>query len=307
MTRFLLRRLLAAVGVLWAVATVVFLAIHVTGDPIAAAMASVGMTTADAARMRHALGLDQPLAVQYWHFLGHAIRGDFGTSFQSGQAAMPLVLHRVVPTLELAAAALGITLVVSFLLGTISAYQAGKVPDKVVLLVAAGGQSIPNFVAGPLLIAVFAVSLHVLPVQGLTSPSSVVLPAVTLALYPTAQITRVLRASVLEVIEADYVRAARSRGTSALRVLLSHVTRNALLPVITIVGLQLNVMLGGAVIVENVFAWPGLGSLGRQALLASDFAVAQCVVLVISVLVVVVNLATDIAYAVVDPRLRYRS
>jgi peptide/nickel transport system permease protein len=306
MRRFLLRRLMAAVLVLWAVATIVFLAIHATGDPIAAAMASVGMTAGDAERMRHALGLDKPLVVQYWHFLGQALHGNFGNSFQSGGSAMRLVVDRLPATLELAGAALGITIVVSFVLGIASAYGEGGIVDKFVLYLAALGQSVPNFVAGPLLIAVFAVALRLLPVQGLNSFSSVVLPAVTLALYPTAQITRVLRASILEVISADYVRAARARGTSALRVMLKHVTRNALLPVITIVGLQLNVMLGGAVIVENVFAWPGVGSLARQALLASDFPVAQSVVLVIAVMVVVVNLATDIAYAVVDPRLRYR-
>ena len=306
MKPFFARRFVASVAVLWAVATVVFLAIHATGDPIAAAMASVGMTGADAARMRHALGLDRPLVVQYWHFLGQILHGDFGASFQSGSRAMPLVLHRLPATLELAAAALGITVVLSFVLGTASAYREGGIVDRFVLLLAAFGQSVPNFVAGPVLIAVFAVAVHLLPVQGLSSASSVILPAVTLALYPTAQITRVLRASVLEVINADYVRAARARGTSSLRIMLGHVTRNALLPVITIVGLQLNMMLGGAVIVENVFAWPGIGSLVRQALLASDFPVAQAVVVVIAFMVVVVNLATDVAYAVVDPRLRYR-
>jgi peptide/nickel transport system permease protein len=298
--------LVAAVGVLWAVATVVFLAIHATGDPIAAAMASVGMTASDAARMRHALGLDKPLIVQYWHFLGQALRGHFGDSFQSGSSAMALVTHRLPATLELAGVALAMTIVISFMLGLASAYREGGIVDRFVLFVAAVGQSVPNFVAGPLLIAVFAVTLHLLPVEGRNSASSVVLPAITLALYPTAQIARVLRASILEVINADYVRAARARGTSALRVMLKHVTRNALLPVITIIGLQLNVMLGGAVIVENVFSWPGVGSLARQALLASDFPVAQSVVLVIAGMVVVVNLATDIAYAVVDPRLRYR-
>jgi peptide/nickel transport system permease protein len=306
MSRFLARRLVAAVGVLWAVATVVFLAIHATGDPIAAAMASVGMTASDAARMRHALGLDKPLIVQYWHFLGQALRGHFGDSFQSGSSAMALVTHRLPATLELAGVALAMTIVISFMLGLASAYREGGIVDRFVLFVAAVGQSVPNFVAGPLLIAVFAVTLHLLPVEGRNSASSVVLPAITLALYPTAQIARVLRASILEVINADYVRAARARGTSALRVMLKHVTRNALLPVITIIGLQLNVMLGGAVIVENVFSWPGVGSLARQALLASDFPVAQSVVLVIAGMVVVVNLATDIAYAVVDPRLRYR-
>jgi peptide/nickel transport system permease protein len=306
MRRFLVRRLVAALGVLWAVATVVFFAIHVTGDPIAAAMASVGMTASDAARLRHSLGLDKSVIVQYWHFLGQVLRGNFGDSFQSGGSAMRLVVHRLPATLELAGAALAMTIVISFLLGVVSAYREGGIVDRLVLFVAAVGQSVPNFVAGPLLIAVFAVALHLLPVQGLNSASSVVLPAVTLALYPTAQITRVLRASILEVISADYVRAARARGTSALRVMLKHVTRNALLPVITVVGLQLNVMLGGAVIVENVFSWPGVGSLARQALLASDFPVAQSVVLVIAVMVVVVNLVTDIAYAVVDPRLRYR-
>ena len=219
---------------------------------------------------------------------------------------MALVTHRLPATLELAGVALAMTIVISFMLGLASAYREGGIVDRFVLFVAAVGQSVPNFVAGPLLIAVFAVTLHLLPVEGRNSASSVVLPAITLALYPTAQIARVLRASILEVINADYVRAARARGTSALRVMLKHVTRNALLPVITIIGLQLNVMLGGAVIVENVFSWPGVGSLARQALLASDFPVAQSVVLVIAGMVVVVNLATDIAYAVVDPRLRYR-
>lgn len=305
MLRFLIRRSLASVGVLWAVATVVFIAIHASGDPISAAMASIGITAAQATAMRHALGLDKPLLAQYWHFVDQALHGKFGDSFQNGQGAMHVVLDRLPYTIELAAVALGLTIVVALALGLGSAYRRGGIVDRLVLMLTAVGQSVPAFVAGPLLIVVFAVSLHMLPVEGAVGATSVVLPALTLAMYPAAQITRVLRASVLEVITSDYVRSARARGAQEWQITLSHVLRNALLPIITMLGLQLNLMLGGAVIVENVFAWPGIGTLIVKSLLASDYPVAQAVVLVIAAMVIVVNLATDLTYAVIDPRIKY--
>jgi peptide/nickel transport system permease protein len=186
-----------------------------------------------------------------------------------------------------------------------AAYKVGGVVDRLALVIAGLGQSVPSFVLGPVLIILFAVTMRLLPASGSTERSSIVLPAVTLAMYPIARITRVLRASMLDVVNSEHVRVARARGVSEGVILLRHVTRNALLPVVTLIGLQLTAMLGGAVIVENVFAWPGIGSLARSSLLAGDFAIVQVIVLLVALLVIAINLLTDLLYTVIDPRITY--
>lgn len=255
--------------------------------------------------MKHQFGYDRPFLVQYGSFMKKAVHGDFGNSFQFGTSARQIVLDRLPDTLKLAGVALALTLVVSFPLGILAAFRVGGTVDRFVMVLAGLGQAVPSFVLGPLLIIVFAVSMRWLPASGNQGHASIVLPAVTLAMYPIARITRVLRASMLEVVNSEHVRVARARGVSERSILLRHVTRNALLPVVTLIGLQLTTMLGGAVIVENVFSWPGIGTLARSALLAGDFAIVQVIVMVVALLVIVINLLTDLLYTVIDPRISY--
>jgi peptide/nickel transport system permease protein len=303
--RFLVRRVLLSIVVLWAVSTITFTILNKTGDPVTFSLEQTGATPADIARVKHQFGYDRPFLVQYWSFLKDASHGDFGKSFQFGTSARQIVFERLPYTLRLTGVALALTLLVSFPLGMLAAFRVGGVVDRVALLVAALGQSVPSFVLGPLLIIVFAVSWRFLPASGSNGRTSIILPAVTLAMYPIARITRVLRASILDVANSEHVRVARARGVSEGVILVRHVTRNALLPVVTLIGLQLTAMLGGAVIVENVFAWPGIGTLARSSLLAGDFGIVQVIVMVVALLVIAINLLTDLLYTVIDPRISY--
>jgi peptide/nickel transport system permease protein len=302
---FLVRRFFLGLLVLWGVVTIVFIIVHSTGDPLAQGMQVAGMTQQQEGKIKHALGIDRPLLVQYELFLRHAIRGDFGDSFQTGTSAMGLALTRLPATLKLAGAAMALTIIVAGALGIAAAYRRDSIFDRLVGSFCTLCQAIPGFVAGPVLIIFFAVSLHTFPVQGTQGWRSIVLPTITLALYPIALTTKVLRGSILEVMNLDYVRAARARGIDRKIVVRRHVLRNALLPAITILGLQATYLLGGAVIVESVFAWNGIGSLTRQSLLASDFPVAQAIVVLIAAMVLAVNFFMDIVYAMTDPRIKY--
>lgn len=307
MATFLLRRLILAIFVVLAVATLTFFAMRLNGsNPIAESMSASGASQQAIASAERALGYDRPLVVQYGAFLSQFLHGNLGTSVSYEQADISLIAERAPFTLELAGAALAITLVVGIPIGIISAIRRGSFADHLSLLFAGLGQSVPSFVAGPILILLFAVWLRWLPVAGAASVSAVVLPAVTLALYPAARVARLLRASMLDVLKADYVTTARAKGLAERLVVVSHIFRNALLPVLTIVGLQIIGLLGGAVVVESVFGWPGIGSLAVSALLNSDFPLVQAIVIVSAVAVVVVNLLTDLLYALADPRIKVR-
>ncbi len=303
---FVLRRLLLSLLVLWAVSTITFTILNKTGDPVTFSLEATGATQSDIAKVKHQFGYDRPFLVQYWSFVKDASHGDFGKSFQFGTSAREIVFERLPFTLRLTGVALALTLLISFPLGMLAAYRPGGAVDRFALLVAGLGQSVPSFVLGPILIILFAVSMHLLPASGSDGRNSIILPAITLAMYPIARITRVLRASMLDVVNSEHVRVARARGVSEGVILVRHVTRNALLPVVTLIGLQLTAMLGGAVIVENVFAWPGIGSLARSSLLAGDFGIVQVIVMVVAVLVIIINLLTDVLYMIIDPRISYR-
>ncbi|MEV7005052.1 ABC transporter permease [Streptosporangium sp. NPDC051022] len=306
MATFLLRRLLLAVFVLLAVSSVTFFALRLNGDPITESLQASGASAAEISAIRHEMGYDRPIAMQYADFLAHLARGDFGDSLRYGQPAVQLIGERLGYTLELAGVALLLTLVVAIPLGILSAVRHGTVVDRLTIVLAAVGQAVPNFVVGPLLILLFGVVLGWLPVSGAEEPTALILPAVTLALYPLARVARLLRVSMIDVAGNDYVTTARAKGVAEWAVVVRHVFRNALLPVLTIVGLQIVAMLGGAVVVETVFGWPGLGTLAKDALLTSDFPLVQAIVVLIAAGVVVVNLATDIVYSVADPRIRRR-
>lgn len=306
MIRFVARRLIISIGVLWAVATATFFVLHLTGDPVTAALETSGATSAQIAKIKHELGFDRPILFQYASFLNHVIHGNFGNSFQYGTPALQIVLQHLPYTLELTGTALAAVILVAPPVAVISAYHSRRFPDHILSALVSLGQSVPNFVAGPIFILIFAVVLHAVPVAGATSPASLILPAITLSLYPIARVARVLRASVLDVIDSDYVRTARAKGVSELTIATKHVTRNALLPTITVIGLQIASLLGGAVIVEAVFAWPGIGTLAQSAFTSYDFSLSQTIVIFVATMVVLVNLLVDIVYAFVDPRIRYQ-
>lgn len=304
MTRFLVRRLVLGIFVVWAVATVTFFAIHSTGDPITTGLQESGASLADIARIKHELGFDRPIIVQYGSYLIDMLHGDFGNSFVYGSSASGLVFDRLPATLHLAAAALLLTIVIAVPLGVLAAYRPGSNADRLVTLFAGAGQSIPNFVIGPLFILLFAVTLKVLPAAGMGRATAIILPAVTLALYPIGRVIRMTRTTAIRVMKMEFIDTARSKGISERSILLRHVVRNSLISVITLLGLELAALIGGAVITENIFGWPGIGTLARQAFASSDFPLAQAIVIVVAVIVVSVNLLTDLAYSIADPRIR---
>jgi len=304
MPTFILSRLLSALLVLLGVSCLVFLLIHlVPGDPVEVMLGEAAQP-ADREALRHALGLDQPILVQLLHYFRGLVHLDLGTSLQSQRPITALLAERIPATAELAAAALVVALVIALPLGVLAAVRKDSVWDYGAMSVSLLGISIPNFWLGPLLILVFSVSLGWLPVSGRDGPASLVLPALTLGTALAAILSRMVRSSLLEVMHEDYVRTARAKGLSERSVILRHALRNALLPVVTVLGLQLGVLLGGAVVTEMIFSWPGLGELTIESIQRRDYPVVQACVLVISAAYVIVNMLTDLLYGLLDPRVR---
>jgi peptide/nickel transport system permease protein len=303
MTAYLIRRLGSTLFAIWAIATLVFLLVRVTGDP-AVLLLSEQYTTADLARVRHRLGLDQPLAVQYARFLAGVPRLDFGRSYRFDQPARELVVERFPATLMLAVAALGVALLVSIPLGVLSAARRNSALDIGVSFFSFLGFAVPTFWLGTMLLILFGVVLRWLPTSGFGSWRHLVLPAITLATWPTGQFTRILRSEMITALTEDYVRTARAKGLPGRRILLVHTFRNAALTFITLVGLVFGALLGGAVVTETIFGWPGLGRLVIQATLSRDYPVVQTVVILLALVFVGINLLVDLAYAFLDPRIR---
>jgi len=303
MTDYLIRRLGSTLFAIWAIATLVFLLVRVTGDP-AVLLLSEQYTIADLARVRHRLGLDQPLAVQYARFLAGVPRLDFGRSYRFDQPARELVVERFPATLMLAVAALGVALLVSIPLGVLSAARRNSAFDVSVSFFSFLGFAVPTFWLGTMLLILFGVVLRWLPTSGFGSWRHLVLPAITLATWPTGQFTRILRSEMITALTEDYVRTARAKGLPGRRILLVHTLRNAALTFITLVGLVFGALLGGAVVTETIFGWPGLGRLVIQATLSRDYPVVQTVVILLALVFVGINLLVDLAYAFLDPRIR---
>ena len=304
MPAFILSRLLSAVLVLLGVSCLVFLLIHlVPGDPVEVMLGEAAQP-ADREALRHALGLDQPLLTQLLHYFQGLLHLDLGTSLQSQRPIAELLWERLPATAELAAAALLVAVVIAFPLGVLAAVRKDSPWDYGAMSVSLLGVSMPNFWLGPVLILVFSVWLGWLPVSGREEAASIVLPAVTLGTALAAVLSRMVRSSLLEVLHEDYVRTARAKGLSERTVILRHALRNALLPVVTVLGLQLGVLLGGAVVTEMVFSWPGLGELTIESIQRRDYPVVQACVLLISTSYVVVNTLTDLVYGWLDPRVR---
>jgi len=305
MVAYLLRRLVYSVFVVWGVVTLVFVIMRlVPGDAASLLLGSIA-TQADVTRLRSQMGLDQPLWIQYLLFLRGAATGDMGTSLYVGRPAMSLVLERLPATLELSAFAFIVSLLIAFPLGIISALKVNSVVDRLSSLFTLAAQSFPNYWVGLMLVLVFSRNLKWLPTFGTGGIEHLVLPGVTLGLALLAAVARLVRSGLLEVMQQDYVRTARAKGLGEQLVVQRHALKNLLIPVVTIVGLQLAGLLGGAVIVETVFAWPGVGAVVVDAITTRDYPVVQSAVLVIAVVFVVVNLGIDLLYAYLDPRIRY--
>lgn len=304
MLSVLLRRLVATCLVLFVVSVAAFSIIHlVPGDP-ASTMLREHATPQLVAQLRHRLGLDQPLSVQYWDFVSNAFHGDLGESFRSGQPVAEEIGRRLGSTVRLAIAAMVLTVPVGIGLGVLAAISPSRVVSFVIMVLALFGLSMPEFWSGLLLILVFGLMLNLLPVVSDGGLSGLVLPAVTLALPAAAVLARMTRANLLDVLGQNYVRTARAKGLAEHAVLLGHALKNAFIPVLTIISLQLGGLLGGTVIVESVFSRPGVGRLAVEAILARDFPVVQGVVLLTGVVFVVINFVTDLLYPVLDPRTR---
>ncbi len=305
MRRYLLRRFALLIPVLWGVATLVFAVTNIIpGDPVDLML---GETARPAQReeLRKALGLDRPLLVQYGSYIGRLLKGDLGTSIHKKRPVSELLAERIPASAELTFAALAIALTIALPLGIVAARRAGSLTDMGAGALAVLGASIPVFWLGPLLIIFFSIDLGWLPVSGRTSFLSLVLPAVTLGTALSAILMRLTRSSILEVLPQDYLSTARAKGLSERKVLWLHALRNACLPLITILSLQLGALLSGAIITETVFAWPGVGRLTIQAISARDYPLVQGCVLFIAFVYVAGNLLADIAYAWLDPRVRY--
>ncbi|HSE95060.1 MAG TPA: nickel ABC transporter permease [Methylomirabilota bacterium] len=303
MSAYLIRRLAQSLVVLLGISVVVFVILHLTGDPTLL-MLPPDVSAEEVARFRKAMGFDDPLAVQYWRFLRGALRGDFGNSLRHDEPALALVWQRMPATLELTAVAMAIAVALAIPAGIVSAVFRNSTLDYVSTVVALVGQAMPTFWLGIMLILVFSVALGLLPSSGRGTWANLVLPAVTLGLFTTARIMRLTRSGMLEVLGQDYVRTARAKGVGERRVVWKHALRNAGIPVLTIVGLELGTLLGGAVITETVFAWPGVGRLSVQAIYNRDYPLVQAAVFVLASIFVLVNLVVDVLYTYLDPRIR---
>lgn len=304
MLGYTIRRVLLAVFVLWGVVTVVFIIVRLVPADPALLMAGMDATEEQLAMLRKRMGLDQPLYVQYFVYLSGAVVGDFGTSYTQGVPVMTLVGEVLPNTALLALLAVTLAVVVSFPLGLLAALRANRLTDRVVTTASLFTQSLPGFWVGVVLMLVFSQTLRLLPSTGLSSPAALVLPVITLALPFIAILTRMTRSGLLEVIGEGYITTARAKGLPERIVIFTHATRNALIPVITVVGLEFGTLLGGAVITETVFSFPGIGKLLVNSILFRDYALVQACVVIIAAAFVVVNLVVDLVYGYLDPRVR---
>jgi ABC-type dipeptide/oligopeptide/nickel transport system permease component len=303
--RYIVRRVILSVVVLGGVTVLVSAMLHLSGDPIAIMLQGGRATQEDREALRRELHLDRPFFEQYAEFVGGAVRGDLGPSLRFRQPSLQIVMERVPSTIALSIAAMLFAMCVAVPLGIVSATRPNSTVDYLGRMVTLVGQSVPLFWLGIMLVLVFAVWLRWLPSGGQLGASSIILPAFTLGLYPMARIARTLRASMLGVLYREYCLTARGKGLSERRVVLGHALRNAALPVVTVMALQFGVLLGGAVVTETIFAWPGLGWLSVQAIQARDIPLVRAVVTVVALMLVLLNLSVDVLYAYLNPRIRY--
>jgi len=300
---YVLHRLGQAGLVCLGISLVTFLLLHVVGDPVLLLLPQ-DASREDVALLRAKLGLDRPLAVQYAIFLQGALRADFGTSLFVQAPALRLIWERVPATLELTLAGLGVALLLAIPLGVLSAVRRASLIDTVATVGAVAGQAMPIFWLGIMLIVLFAVKLHWLPASGRGTPAHLVLPALTLGAYLAPLTMRLTRSGMIEVLNQDYIRTARAKGLREPLVLFKHALRNVAIPLVTVIGFQFGRVLGGAIVTETVFAWPGVASLAVKAIRTYDYPVVQAAVVLLALTIVLVNLATDVVIAYIDPRIR---
>jgi len=303
MARYLLSRLGQSVLVLFGVSLLIFFSLHLTGDP-AAIMMPPGASQQEIDRFRHSMGFDQPLLWQYGQYLGNLLQGDMGQSLRYDQPVTTLIGERVPATVLLAVTALGWSTAAGLLLGLVSAVWRNSVWDLIARLLAFSGQAIPVFWLGLLMILFFSLQLRLLPSSGYGDLTHLIMPAISLGAYYMSAIARLVRASLIDVLHQDYIRTAQAKGLSAWRILIRHGLRNALIPVVTVQGMYFASLLGGALVTEIIFAWPGIGRLAVQAIQNRDFPLVQAIVLLAAVVFVVVNLVIDLLYVVLNPRIR---
>ena len=303
MIAYLVQRLAWAAAVLVAISLSVFLVVHLSGDPTALYLGPEG-TKADYDIMRAALGFDRPLPEQYGHFLARAVQGDFGRSLRHRQPTLPLVLERFPATAKLALAAIVLAVILALPLGIMAAVRRGSALDSGAMALALAGQCMPTFWLGILLILTFAVNLRWVPVYGGDGWLTLVLPTVTLGVWAMARTARITRSSMLEVLNQDFLRTARAKGIGESAVILRHALRNGAIPIVTAIGLELGNLLGGAVITEAVFAYPGVGRLAVEAVVNKDVPLIQAVVFTVAAALLLLNIAIDFVYTALDPRVR---
>jgi ABC-type dipeptide/oligopeptide/nickel transport system permease component len=306
MTAYVVQRLLLAVLVVFGVSIVTFFLTFLSGDP-AILMLPPDASAEQIARFRRDWGFDQPIIVQYGNFLARALQGDMGTSLRHGTPALPLIAERLPATLQLTVTAMLVAILLAIPLGVLSATHRGTPLDLLTMTMALVGQAVPNFWLSIMAILLFAVTLGWLPTSGRGTWLHVVMPAGVLAIGLMALLTRLARSTMLEVLSEDYVRTARAKGLREWAVLSHHALRNALIPLVTVIGLQFGYILGGAVVVETVFTWPGVGLFTIQAITNRDYPVVQAAVLILSSAVVLINLLVDLLYGLLDPRIRIRA
>jgi len=307
MAIFLTKRLFQAVFVFLAVTLLVAWAVRLTGDPALMLTQGAGsITEADLARIREALGVNQPFFVQYAGFLKGLFTFDLGRSFSGGTPVSLLVAQALPSTLGLALASLLASIVISIPLGILAAIRRGRWVDQLIRIVSLLGLSMPNFWLGTMLMLFFSIYLQLLPPSGLVGAESFIMPALTMGIILTATNVRLVRTTMLEVLNAQYIIVARAKGLSERRVLYRHALRNCAIPLITYMGLQFGGLLGGIVVVEKVFNWPGLGTMAFEAVAARDYPVLQAVIAILALSIIVINLVTDIVYGLVDPRIRMK-
>jgi len=303
MRRYLVRQLVQLVVVVVGISILAFSILHVIGDPVTLLLPQ-NAGKEEYARYKHLMGLDQPIWVQYWKFASRAVQGDFGKSWYGNTPAFPLVIERMPPTIYLTLSGLAVALLIAFPLGVVAALKRHSVVDTLCTMLAVAGQAMPIFWLGIMLIIIFAVRLKILPASGYGTWQNFVLPAFCLGAFLAPLTMRLVRSGLIEVMNMEFIKTARAKGVGERMVVIKHAFRNACIPVVTVLGLQFGQLLGGAIITETVFAWPGVATLTVDSIRNQDFPVVQCAVVLLALIIVIVNTAVDILVGVIDPRIR---
>lgn len=302
MAKYISKRLLQAIFVLLGVSLVAFIILHLSGDPLSLLISS-GATPEQEAAIRTKMGLDDPLYIQYFRFLAQILHGDFGESLYYKQSTLSLIMNRLPATIQLTFAGILVATVIGIPLGIIAATKKGSVVDSVVRIIAICGQAIPSFWLGLMMILIFSVKLKWLPTSGRGTFAQMIMPAITVGLFSMASVCRLTRSTMIETLKTDYIRTAKAKGLHKARIIVVHALRNSLLPVVTTIGMEIGHLLGGTLLTETIFSWPGIGSLAVQAITNRDYPLVQTAVLITAFMYVIVNLIVDLLYAVIDPRI----